>query len=136
MKIVVDANVFFSALMRDGLTRRLLFHPDLLLFAPYFLLEEARAYRLMLLRKYKGPSGEFDELFDAVAGQIRFVSQADLAAFAPAAETLSSDSKDWAYLACALYCDAAIWTRDKEFQRQRRVKIYTTENLAQEAGLL
>ncbi len=40
MKLVVDANILFSALLRDSGTRKLLLDRRLSLFAPKFLLLE------------------------------------------------------------------------------------------------
>ncbi len=67
---------------------------------------------------------------------MRLISDSDLAPYLPAASTLSQDSKDWLYLACALYANAAIWSQDKDFQGQTRVEIKTTIQLANEIGPL
>ena len=37
MDLVVDANIFFSALIRQGKTEELMFEPSLHLFAPEFI---------------------------------------------------------------------------------------------------
>ncbi|MDP2717958.1 MAG: PIN domain-containing protein, partial [Candidatus Micrarchaeota archaeon] len=52
MKLVVDANVLFSALIKDGLTRRVWFSPELELLAPEHLLLEFEKYRAFLRKKY------------------------------------------------------------------------------------
>ena len=136
MKLVVDANVLFSALLRKGLTRHLWFHPEMQLFAPEFILNEALSHNAELLKKYGGTREEFLRLFECLAGQVSLVSDSDLKPYLPAASTLSQDSKDWLYLACALYANAAIWSQDKDFQGQARVEIKTTIELANEIGLL
>ncbi len=50
MKLVVDANILFSALLRKGLTRHLWFHPEVQLFAPEFILNEALSHQAELLK--------------------------------------------------------------------------------------
>lgn len=136
MKLVVDANVFFSSMLRKGLTRKLFFNPETKLFAPEFLLQEILKYEKELLKKYSGRREEFYKLFKLLVKQINFVPDKYLKPYLPAASSLSNGSKDWLYLACALYADAVIWTRDKEFQKQKRVKIKTTVQLAKELGSL
>ncbi len=64
------------------------------------------------------------------------VSDEELMPYLPAAASLSTDSKDWMYLACALKEDSILWSQDKEFKRQTRVPVKTTEELAREAGKL
>ena len=132
LKLVADANVLFSALLRSGATRRLWFNPENRLFAPRFLVQEALSKRGELLKKYSGSSEEFDRLQSLHLRQVTLISDEELLPFLPAAASLSSDPKDWLYLACALYKDAGIWTHDKEFQKQARIKIYSTESLMEE----
>ncbi|MFA6049052.1 MAG: PIN domain-containing protein [Candidatus Micrarchaeia archaeon] len=136
MKLVADANVLFSALLRKGMTRRLWFHPEARLYAPEFLMQEAAGHQSELLKKYAGTREEVLRMLGLLARQVELVPDSKLLPYLPAATALSSDSKDWLYLACALHVDAAIWTHDKEFQRQKRVKIKTTQELAEELGLL
>ena len=45
MELVVDANVVFSALIKEGVTIKLLFDPNLILYAPDFFLEEFNKHR-------------------------------------------------------------------------------------------
>lgn len=134
MKLVADANVLFSALLKKGLSRRLWFHPEVQLFAPAFLARETAGKRRELLKKYGGSAEEFDRLLFLLLRQVSLVSDDELAPYLPAAASLSSDSKDWLCLACALRCDSAIWTHDKEFQKQSRVGVLTTAELAVRLG--
>ena len=60
----------------------------------------------------------------------------ELGPFIHAASSLITDKKDWLYLACALYKDTFIWSNDKEFKNQRRLKVFTTEEMVKEAGKL
>ena len=51
MKLIVDANILFSALIKDGLTAELLISDKLQLFAPEFLLTEFSKYKDLILKK-------------------------------------------------------------------------------------
>lgn len=136
MKLVADANVLFSSLIRDGTTRRLWTHPGLILFAPSFIVEEFIKYENELLRKSGTKPDEFKRLLSDVLSILAIVPDAHLDPFMPAAATLSTDKKDWPYLALALKENAAIWSNDAEFKRQNRVKTFTTAELIGEVGKL
>ena len=136
MKLVVDANILFSAIIRNGMTRRLWFHPSASLSAPAFLLEEARRHRNEILAKFGGTEEEFDRLLALLAGQLVLVPDERLKPYLPAAASLSKDSKDWLYLACALCEDAELWSHDKGFLAQRRVRVFSSAELAGMLGEL
>lgn len=136
MKAVVDANALFSCLLKDGLARKLWFKQELELYSPDFLMLEFLKYRQYLLQKSLLSETDFNAVFEKLFAKITVVPKKDLTAFIPAAATLSNDSKDWPYLACALKEDAIIWSEDKEFKKQKRVGVKTTSELGKETGLL
>ncbi|MBI3587690.1 hypothetical protein HY095_00690 [Candidatus Micrarchaeota archaeon] len=129
MKLVVDANILFSALLRDGITRKIWFSPEIVLYSPGHPLMEFDAKRLEILGKFDGSEKEFEGLGDLLCNQVTVFSDEYLKPYLPAASSLSRDSKDWLYLAAALYCDADIWSRDKGFAGQGRVRIWSTTDL-------
>jgi len=133
---VVDANILFSALLKAGLTRRLWFHPGLECFCPEFILREALKHDSELRQKYKGGVGDYERLRHCLLRQVRIVPDDVLKPYLPAAAALSGDKNDWLYLACALAVDAPIWSNDKEFKKQKRVKTFSTAELMNEVGLL
>lgn len=136
MKVTVDANILFSALLRKGVTRKIWFLPEIELFAPEFLLIEFIKYGLFLQKKFNGTEGEFKLLSQKLLSQVQFISDHQLKPFLLAAASLSRDSKDWLYLACALMEDTIIWSNDKGFKAQNRIRIFTTDEIKEELGML
>ena len=136
MKVTVDANILFSALLRKGVTRKIWFLPEIELFAPEFLLIEFIKYKLFLQKKFNGTEGEFKLLSQKLLSQVQFISDYQLKPFLPAAASLSSDSKDWLYFACALMEDTIIWSNDKGFKAQNRIRIFTIDEIKEELGML
>ncbi|TXT53231.1 MAG: putative nucleotide-binding protein, containing PIN domain [Promethearchaeota archaeon] len=51
MKLVVDANILFAGLIKDGKTAELLTSDRLQLLAPQFLFEEFAKYEELILKK-------------------------------------------------------------------------------------
>ena len=136
MKVVVDANILFSALLKEGLTRRIWFHPDVQLCAPTHLIREFMKHRQTLRNRYSGSDEGFEKRVSLLLSHIKLIDDAGLKPYLPAASVLSQDAKDWLYLACALSVDATIWSHDKDFGAQSRVRIVSTEQLAEEFGML
>ncbi|MFH1106810.1 MAG: PIN domain-containing protein [Candidatus Micrarchaeota archaeon] len=130
MRLSVDANVPFSAMLREGLTRKLFFDRRLVLFAPRFLLKEFDKYAGELRMRSRLSKKEFVELGRLLLSRIRWVEDGEITPFLPAARHLCSDAKDVPYLACALAVGADLWSRDRDLL-QPRVRVWETGELAE-----
>lgn len=135
MKLVADANVFFSAFLRDGLTRRIWLDAPIKLHAPQFMLDEFRKHAPTLLQKSGLRPEEVGEVFKKLVSRLRLSADDELAAYIPASEKLTVDPKDEKYVACALEVGADLWSRDRHL-RQPRIKCWSTEELARHFGYL
>ncbi len=136
MRVIADANVLFSCLLREGLTRRVWFNPELEICAPAFIFAELSKHKQELLEKYGGTGEQFEAFFSTAFKNIKLIPDDELKPYLPAAASLTADPNDWLYLACALKENASIWTHDKGFIGQSRVKAATTAELAGEIGML
>ena len=136
MKATVDANILFSALLKEGITRRIWFVPEAELYAPEFMLVEFHKYKNFLQKKFRDSEEEFESISKKLLLQIRFVKDDSLKPYLPAVASLINDPKDWLYLACALKEDTAMWSNDKGFKKQARVKVFNTEEMKKEFGTL
>lgn len=132
MKLVVDANVLFSAAIRDSKTAELLLRDDLSLYAPEYLFDEFEEYRETLLEKTHRTDEDFGRFVGILRKRIETVSQDDLADKISEARRVCPDEKDVPYIALALHLDAAVWTDDKELRKQNAVKIYSTTEVVEE----
>lgn len=130
MLLVVDANVLFSALLRDGLTRRVLFKSPNSFLAPEFIAFEYAKHRDYLAQKYAGSIQDLDKLASVILSRIRLIPNESLTPFILGALSLTQDKNDALYLACALKEDASIWSNDKGFYKQKRVKVFSTLDLS------
>lgn len=136
MKVTVDANILFAALLKSGTTRKLWFGPEIELYAPSFLLKEFKKYVTYLRGKFVGSEEEFQTLYNKITAQVFLVEDSELKPFLPAAASLIKDPDDWLYLACALKEDTIIWSEDKGFKTQNRIKTRTTKEMIKEFGML
>lgn len=127
MDLVIDANILFSALLKDSTTSDILFKHTL--YAPEFIFEEFRKYKDYLKSKTKRSEEEFNDLFTLFERRVILIPKKEIDSFIVKAEMISSDPKDIAYFALALKIKCPIWSNDKELKKQQAVKIYSTEEL-------
>ena len=133
MKLVIDANVVISALIADSKSRELIvtLEPDLL--TPGYVLDEIENYEELIVEKSGMEPGRVAQFIDLLFQYIEVVPADD---FYPAIERADqaigeTDPDDVLYLACALACDAAIWSDDSDFEEQALVDRYSTSDVVQ-----
>ena len=131
MKLVIDANVVISALIADSKTRELIvsLEPDLL--TPAFVHEEIKNYEDLIVEKSGMNPDRVAQFIELLFQYIEVVSAED---FYPAIESADeaigdTDPDDVLYLACAIACDAAIWSDDSDFDEQDVVETYSTSDV-------
>lgn len=104
MDLVVDANVLLSALIKEGLTRKLMLNSQVTLYAPEFLLDEFYKHIGTVSRKAGIPAGKLRplarEFFDEA--DITVFATPELEGFMGRARALSPDPDDAVYFALAL----------------------------------
>jgi len=137
MKLVVDANILFAALIKEGSTAELLISNKIHLFAPEFLFEEFSKYKELILKKTHRSNEEFNQFLDILKNQITIVPKKEITPFIDKAEKISPDPKDTIYLALALALKSNVWSNDKKLKEgQNKVNVLSTEELIEKTNLL
>ena len=134
MDLVIDANILFASLIRDGPTAELLFAEDLDLNAPRFLLEEMDKHRELLLEKTHRTSADFDNFEKILKRRIRFVPKEESEEWLKPAEGISPDPGDIPYFALALRLGCGIWSNDAILKDQKAVAVHSTKDIIQMLG--
>ncbi|MFH0971194.1 MAG: PIN domain-containing protein [Candidatus Micrarchaeota archaeon] len=128
MQLVIDANIFFSALLKDSYSRRLILDGRIQLFAPKFLLSEFEKHSADMLVRSKLDRDEFGRIYILLIQRIIFIEESELMPYLPAAYSLIVDKKDAPYVATALCVNAEVWSNDRHF-RKGRVRNWATAEL-------
>jgi len=137
MKLVVDANILFAALIKEGSTAELLISDKLQLFAPEFLFTEFVKYEELILKKTHRSREEFNQFLDLLKEQITIIPKKEIIPLINKAEKISPDTKDTVYLALAFALKSNIWSNDKRLkQGQEKITILSTEELIEKTDLL
>ncbi|NOZ77069.1 MAG: hypothetical protein GXO65_05245 [Euryarchaeota archaeon] len=132
MKLVVDAEVVFAALIGGGFTLRLikrLSDEGHELLSPDYLLEEVER-RKPKIKKFSGlDNPRIDFLLDLITERIKIVEKSEYQSFIKRANPIAAHAIDIPYFALAMATRSAIWSNEKGFKKQDKVRIYTTPEL-------
>ena len=135
--MVIDANIIFAALIKEGLTAELIISDELQLFAPEFLLEEISKYQDQIFEKTHRSKEEFEIFVQILNEYITFIPQKNINPFLEKANLFSPDPKDSVYLALALALKSAVWSNDKKLKEEQvQVKVLSTEDLINKTKIL
>ena len=130
MDLVIDANVLFSALIKDSFTYNLLFNEKFHLFTPEYIFTELEKHKEEILEKTERTTEEFFRLLEILKRRIVIVPLEKLVPYVEEAEKLTPDPDDMAYFALALKLNCAIWSNDKKLKEQNKIKVYNTHELS------
>ena len=133
--LVVDTNRIIAALVRDGFSRMLLVSSPVAFFTVRLSKKEIMNHKEELMKKVDLSEPVFDALLGTLYNKINIVADEVIEPYLDEAQQVMGniDPDDVQFIAAALAipCDG-IWSDDKHFQKQHRVKVWTTETLVQE----
>lgn len=129
MRVVVDANVLFACIISRKYSFSILLDSRIEVFAPDFIFEEVLKYKKYLLNKSKFSDIELDQFIEYIRRRITIINSNELTDHYSQAAKISPDPKDEAYFALALKLKIPIWSNDKELKKQKRIKVFTTDEL-------
>ena len=133
MLVVVDANTVFSVLLSKGRTFDVFLANNLFkrfeFIAPEFLFFELGKHFDEIVNRSKLSQEELAGVLKFIKGEIDFIPFEEFNRYAEEAEKVAPHAKDVQYFALALSFNAAIWSNEKAFKKQPRVKVFSTSDL-------
>lgn len=132
MRLIADTNALIAALIKNSTSRKILLNQRFEFSVPDFSLEEINKYKKDICKKAGVDEDSFDLLISIVFEKINVVPFHEYKESMAEAKRLISriDIKDVPFIACALSLKTdGIWTEDKGFLKQNKVKVWRTNNL-------
>jgi|SRR5659263_66249 len=132
LKLVIDANIILSALIRDSITWKILIGSAIEFYTPDYLIEEVEKYISLVSRKNSLSEHDNKKILDIICKYITIVGiELYEENINRALEIMSNiDIKDTPYVALALSFDNdGIWSEDKGFFKQNKIKVWRTQEI-------
>ncbi len=131
MKLIVDTNILPAALIANSACRRILTHATADFFDIQFSDKEISKYESLILSKAKITRQEFYLLLEKLKMYlIELDERAILIKMKEAAVIMDHiDPNDTPFIAAALAVEADIWSDDKHFEKQQKVKVWKTAEI-------
>lgn len=131
MNIVIDTNIFISALIKEGATREIITDFNYNFLLPEFAFEEIEEHKLEITKKSKLSERDFNILFLRLLRYIRVIPADMISPYREEASKIIGkiDREDVQFIATALAFNCPIWSNDKHFQKQNKIKIFTTKDM-------
>ena len=139
MKLVIDTNIIISALIREGITRKLLLFPGIQLVTPEVTFEEIENHIGLITTKSKLPKDDIQQILQILKKYIKTVPESHWWDHYTQAKSLigKKDPKDVPFIAVAFAVTVdGIWSNDRDFESQSIFKVWKTTDLAVKLGFI
>jgi len=129
--LVIDTNILISALIKEGLTKEILTNLKLNFIFPELSLEDIYFYKTDIMRKAKINEKQFYTLLLRLLKYVKIIPLDIINSFREEAHEIMGkiDKEDTIFIATALAFNCPIWSDDKHFQKQNKIKILTTKDI-------
>jgi predicted nucleic acid-binding protein len=136
MRLVVDTNRIIAALVRDGVSRRIITHFNGELITIGFSVEELEEHKEEILKKAKISETDLEMILDKLFSKLTVLDDKVVEIYMKEAKEIMGtvDSADVPFIAAALATKSPIWSDDKHFKKQNTVNVLTTKELIEMLG--
>lgn len=130
MKLVIDTNRIIASLIKDGISRKILFSKNFEFVTPDHSLSEILKYEDVIKKKSNITHEEFEILFAIIFERIEIIPKSDYEKFIKKCRGLISDVGDAPFLAIGKAIKVeGIWSDDQHFNEQDRIRVYNTKDM-------
>lgn len=132
MILVVDTNRIMAALIKDSVSRRIIYSDKFVLLTPNFTMEELEENKAEILRKVKIGEVALNNLLSLILNNLYVVDDSIFQDKFEEAQGIMDkiDPDDTPFIALALaISNDGIWSDDRHFQSQKRIPVWKTPEL-------
>ena len=132
MRIILDANIILSALMKSGTTRKIILSKEIEFYTIQYTLEEVLKYSDLIKKKSGLSDYELKIVLGTIFENIKIIPIKTVKSnFKKAFEVIKAiDPKDAPILAGAMSIpNDGLWTNDKHLKQQKLNKTISTKEL-------
>ena len=133
-RLIVDANILFSALIRDSTTRKLIIELPTTLLAPDIIVEEIIKHKKLISIKSRLSEENVDAMLNRILSYIQVLDEGIYTQHLQKAYDIMKDidAKGSPYVAVALAIkNDGIWSDDTHLEKQSIIKVWKTKDLVE-----
>jgi predicted nucleic acid-binding protein len=133
MKLIVNTNRIIAALIKDSVSRKLIFNSSLELLLIPSSETEIKKWLPMVLEKARITEEEFFMIYTKLKEKMTLLPDELVQLYMTEAKKIMDavDSADTPFIAAALATESDIWSDDQHFEKQNTIKIWKTKDLIQ-----
>ena len=135
MRVVIDANIFFAALLKAGGIRKFLFTAPWTFLFPEAIVNEYEEHKEELRKKSGLSEEEIDRMTFFLFSYVQRISNEFLLPYVDQAEKIvkTIDPDDLPLIACALaHPSSVLWSDDKALKQQNEVNVLNTREIMEQ----
>ena len=130
MKLIIDTNRIIAAMIRDGISRQILFSDKFEFVSPDNIITEIYEHEAEIIEKALIDNAQFVFVISLMLDKIKIIAKEEYEAFKEGATKLISDKDDVPFIAVALALKAdGIWSDDKHFIEQDMIRVFNTKDM-------
>ncbi len=131
MILVVDTNRIIAALVRDSISRKILFSSEFKFVSLNLSRQEIAKYKEELLQKAGIDDEQFQRVLEILTTKTRVISDLAVQEHMPEAKKIMDriDPFDTPFIAAALASHCGIWSDDEHFCQQTQINAWKTKDL-------
>ena len=131
MKLLVNTNRLIAALIKDSVSRKILINNCFDFFTISMSIKEIDEHLPELVEKVSSSKEIVLEMLEQIVQHTTTINDTLIEQrIVEAKEIMDSiDPNDAPFIATALSYNCDIWSDDKHFQQQQKIKVWTTEHL-------
>lgn len=129
MRLVIDTNRVVASLIKDSISREMLLSNKFSFYSPTYLIEELNKYKELIIKKANINEVIYNRILKIFLYKISLVALNEFEDYLEEAKGLIKDIKDVQFIALALSKKIGIWSDDKHFQKQNKIRIFKTKDL-------
>lgn len=131
MKLIVNTNRIMAALVKDSYSRKIILEGRLELITINILEKELVEYKQFILKKANISEDQFNLIYGKLKEKLTLLEDVIIENKMKEAKSIMDrvDKDDTPFIAAALSTKSDIWSDDKHFEKQNRVKVWKTKDL-------
>lgn len=132
MRLIVDTNRIIATLIKDSISRKIITHLNAELITINFSNKEIDKYKKLILKKAKISDFMFEIILEKLKENLTMLDDnVIMTKMVEASKVMDEiDPDDTPFIAAAIATGSEIWSDDKHFEKQKKIKVWKTKDLA------